>query len=92
MKSTTIFVLFTMVSSLDTCAYIQTFEYHHIYPKYWDTVTSYHFCHKIQACLFYYLSPVVQSIISLTNLLAVKILTALVSTISNSQVFLLKKM
>ena len=34
--------------------------------------------------------PVVQSIISLTSSLVVKILTDLVSTISNSQVFLLK--
>ena len=34
--------------------------------------------------------PVVQSIVSLTNLLVVKMLTVLVSTISNSQVFLLK--
>ena len=35
--------------------------------------------------------PVVQSIVSLTSLLLVKMLTVLVSTISNSQVFLLKK-
>ena len=35
--------------------------------------------------------PVVQSIVSLTSLLVVKMLTVLVSTISNSQVFLLKK-
>ena len=34
--------------------------------------------------------PVVQSIVSLTILLVVKMLTILVSTISNSQVFLLK--
>ena len=38
-----------------------------------------------------YLGSVVQSIISLTSLLVVKMLTVLVSTISNSQVFLLKK-
>ena len=38
------------------------------------------------------LGPVVQSIVSLTSLLVVKMLTFLVSTISNSQVFLLKKM
>ena len=38
------------------------------------------------------LGPVVQSIISLTSPLVVKMLTVLVSTISNSQVFLLKKM
>ena len=37
------------------------------------------------------LGPVVQSVVSLTSLLVVKMLTALVSTISNSQVFLLKK-
>ena len=36
-------------------------------------------------------SPVVQSIISLTSSLVVKMLNVLVSTISNSQVFLLKK-
>ena len=40
---------------------------------------------------FYNLGPVVQSIVSLTSSLVVKILTVLVSTISNSQVFLLKK-
>ena len=38
-----------------------------------------------------YLGPVLQSIVSLTSLLVVKILTVLVSAISNSQVFLLKK-
>ena len=38
-----------------------------------------------------YLGPVVQSIVSLTSLLVVKILTILISTISNVQVFLLKK-
>ena len=37
------------------------------------------------------LGPVVQSIVSLTCLLVIKILTALPSTKSNSQVFLLKK-
>ena len=35
--------------------------------------------------------PVVQSIISLTSSLMVKMLTVIVSTISNLQVFLLKK-
>ena len=35
--------------------------------------------------------PVVQSIISLTSSLVIKMLTVLVSTVSNSQVFLLKK-
>ena len=39
-----------------------------------------------------YLGPVVQSVVSLTSLFVMKILTVLVSTISNSQVFLLKKM
>ena len=37
------------------------------------------------------LGPVVQSVVSLTSLLVVKMLTVLVSTIYNSQVFLLKK-
>ena len=36
------------------------------------------------------LGPVVQSIVSLTSALVVKMLTALLSTISNPQVFLLK--
>ena len=36
------------------------------------------------------LGPVVQSIVSLTTLLVVKMLNVLVSTISNSHVFLLK--
>ena len=35
--------------------------------------------------------PVVQSIVSLTSSLVVKMLNVLISTISNSQVFLLKK-
>ena len=35
--------------------------------------------------------PVVQSIVSLTSLLVVKILTVLVNTVSKSQVFLLRK-
>ena len=38
-----------------------------------------------------YQGQVVQNIVSLTSSLVVKMLTALVSTISNSQVFLLKK-
>ena len=38
-----------------------------------------------------YLGPVVQSIVSLLSSLVVKILTVLLSTVSNSQVFLLKK-
>ena len=45
----------------------------------------------LQAQLQGYQGPVVQSIISLTSSLVVKMLTVLVSTISNSQVFLLKK-
>ena len=35
-----------------------------------------------------YLGPIVQSVVSLMSALAVKILTVLVITISNSQVFL----
>ena len=48
--------------------------------------------HSLQGVedLFYILAPVVQSIVSLTSSLVVKMLTVLVSTISNSQVFLLK--
>ena len=38
-----------------------------------------------------FLGPVAQSIVNLTSLLLVEMLTALVSTISNSQKFLLKK-
>ena len=38
-----------------------------------------------------YQGPVVQSIVSLMSLLVVKMLTVLVSTISNSQALLLKK-
>ena len=38
-----------------------------------------------------YLGPVVQSVLSLTSSLVVKMLTVLVNTISNSYVFLLKK-
>ena len=37
------------------------------------------------------LGPVVQSIVSLTSSLVVKVLTVTVSTVSNSQVFLLEK-
>ena len=39
-----------------------------------------------------YLGPAVQSIVSFTSLFVVKVLTVLVITISNSQLFLLKKM
>ena len=39
-----------------------------------------------------FLGTFVQSVVSLTSMFVVKMLTALVSTISNSQVFLLKKM
>ena len=45
---------------------------------------------KIDVKLFWNQSPVVQSIVSLTSLLVVKMLTVLVSIISDSQVFLLK--
>ena len=38
-----------------------------------------------------HLGPVVQSILSLTSSLVVKMLTVLVNTVSNSQLFLLKK-
>ena len=49
-------------------------------------------------CLFFLviinsiLDPAVQSIVSLTSLLVVKMLTLLVSTVANSKVFLLKNM
>ena len=46
---------------------------------------------EIKKTICHYLGPVIQSIISLTSLLVVKMLTVLVSTISNTQVFLLKK-
>ena len=39
-----------------------------------------------------YLGAVVQSVVRLTSSLVVKMLNVLVSTLSNSQVFLLKKM
>ena len=38
------------------------------------------------------MGPVVQSVVSLTSSLVVKMLTVIISTISNSQVLLLKKM
>ena len=38
------------------------------------------------------LGPVVQSVVSLTSSLVILMLTGLVSTVSNAQVFLLKKM
>ena len=41
--------------------------------------------------LFGSLGPVIQSIVSLTSSLVVKMLTVLVNTVSNSQVFLLIK-
>ena len=47
---------------------------------------------ECKMCLLSKEGPVVQSIVSLTSLLVVKMLTVLVSIISNSQVFLLKKM
>ena len=41
--------------------------------------------------IFGKLGPVVQSVVSSMSSLVVKILTVLISTISNSQIFLLKK-
>ena len=41
--------------------------------------------------IYIYLGPVIQSIISLTSSLVVKLLTVLESTIPNSEVFLMKK-
>ena len=43
------------------------------------------------SAVFFIQGPAIQSIVSLMSLLVVKILTVLVSTISNSEVFLLKK-
>ena len=51
---------------------------------------AYCFCFVCSIFLFVNLGPVVKSIISLMSTLVFKILTVLVSTISNSQVFLLK--
>ena len=53
------------------------------------------FCHLAKGDNFYrqkvtFLGPVVQSFVSLTSSLVVKMLTALVSTISDSQLFLLQ--
>ena len=45
----------------------------------------------VYCLLTVYQGPVVQSAVSLTSSLVVKMLTVLVSTVSNSQVFLLKK-
>ena len=56
------------------------FQYHNLY-----------FCGKIRK-IFILLGPFVQSIVSIMSLLVVKMLTVLVSTVCNSQIFLLKKM
>ena len=56
----------------------------HVY-KHKHNIKSENACHDIQG-------PVVQSVVSLTSSLVIKMLTILVSTISNSQIFLLKKM
>ena len=50
-----------------------------------DVAAHMHITLKIQ-------DPVVQSIVSLTSSLVLKVLTVLVSTISNSQVFFVEKM
>ena len=47
---------------------------------------------QVQHQILINLGPVVQSIVNFTNLLKVKMFTVLVSTISNSQVFLLKNL
>ena len=47
-------------------------------------------CSLVRCHVLLHLDPVVQSIVSLTSLIVVKMLTVLVSTISNSQVVLLK--
>ena len=48
-------------------------------------------CHEFNGDVTIEQGPVVQSIVSLMSLLVVKMLTVLVNTKSNSQVFLLKK-
>ena len=58
-------------------------------PKYLDALKTFAIpIHKFEQLQ----GPAVQSIISLTSSLVVKMLTVLVSTISNTWVFLLKKM
>ena len=54
-------------------------------------VLSYNTCPIAFTSPFNYLGPVVQSNLSLMSSLVVKMLTVLISTIFNSQVFLLKK-
>ena len=46
---------------------------------------------KLNPFILEFLGPVVQSIVSLASSLVVRMLIVLVNTISNSQVFLLKK-
>ena len=56
----------------------------------WLTITNSY--KQNRAIIAKHQSPVVQNIVSLTSPLVVKMLTVLVNRISNSQVFLLKKM
>ena len=60
---------------------------------FWTRIASFGYFGVISSVEFHTRNqgPVVQSVVSLTNSLVVKMLTALVSTISNSQVFLLNK-
>ena len=68
--------------------------YFHLF-RFFMILSGFHFLFLFVLVLFSKLSsyqgPLVQNIVSLTSSLVVKILIVLVSTISNSQVFLLKK-
>ena len=65
--------------TLSTCAKIG----YRIYPKYSDNLTLFYSCSLIWTCTYYYLGPVVQSVVSLTSSLRVISLTVLTDSIYN---------
>ena len=74
----------------DVCSFKESFVHqkYHIYPKALIFyINWYYFFYSV----VWILGPFVEIVVILTSSLRVKILTVLVSTISNSQAFLLKK-
>ena len=74
------------------CIFLQLELIYHIRPNYPTVHLNFSKLLNKLHHKHHQLGPDVQSIVSLLSSLAVKMLTVLVSTISNSQVFLLKKM
>ena len=90
------FCLFSLCVLYDTKSQRLSLLQHNLWIKRNTAKTPYHSCPKTEQSPIYYLlmcvfqGPAVKSFASLTSSLVVKMLTVQVSTVPNSQVFLLK--